>query len=70
MTLPARCGVRDRDDLVRSIAEAAESTRRVLALWEEGSVAFGRADEYSDVDFAAIVAAGEVDVVLIGCASF
>ena len=55
--------MKNRDDIIRTMSEAAESTQAVLSLWEEGSAAFGRSDEYSDVDLAAIVARGEVSTV-------
>jgi predicted nucleotidyltransferase len=49
--------------LIESIAAAARREEGVLALWECGSAAFGRVDEYSDIDLCVLVAAGQVEVI-------
>jgi predicted nucleotidyltransferase len=39
-----------RDRIIRAIVEALEPLDYVYALWEGGAVAFGRLDEWSDID--------------------
>lgn len=40
----------DRNDLLKILQEALEPEESVLAMFEGGSAAFGRADEWSDLD--------------------
>lgn len=47
-----------REDLKRSLAGAFEPLPWCDALWEGGSAAFGREDEYSDLDLSLQVQAG------------
>jgi hypothetical protein len=50
-----------RKKIARAIADAMQSTEDAFALWEDGSAAFGRIDEFSDLDFGAIVRIGTAD---------
>lgn len=52
-----------RDGLIAAIRAALEPLEHVSALFEGGSAAFGRADEYSDIDLVADVTPGEEDSV-------
>ncbi|MEZ5979358.1 MAG: hypothetical protein R3F34_14225 [Planctomycetota bacterium] len=57
--------VRDaRRRLVETLRDAFERDERVRALWEAGSAAFDREDEWSDVDLYALVRDGELSDVL------
>jgi hypothetical protein len=43
----------NRDEVTAAIARALEPLDYVYAMWEGGAVAFGRADEWSDIDICA-----------------
>lgn len=47
--------VLSREEVLSSLVEIFESLPEVLALWEAGSAAFGRVDEWSDIDLMAVV---------------
>jgi hypothetical protein len=40
----------DRDVIVRTLVKALEPLDHVHAMWEGGAIAFGRVDEWSDID--------------------
>lgn len=52
-----------RRQLLDALRHALEADAAVLAAWEGGSAAFGRADDLSDVDVIAVVADDAVDAV-------
>lgn len=49
-----------REAILQALAGELEVSDQVLALWEAGSRAMGRADDQSDLDLMAIVADGQV----------
>ena len=51
----------DRDTILEAFRAAFEPRPYALALWEGGSAAFGRTDEWSDVDLMLVVADEAVD---------
>jgi hypothetical protein len=53
----------DRKRIALALQAALEPLPAVASLWEAGSAAFGRADEYSDLDLVADVADGHEDEV-------
>jgi predicted nucleotidyltransferase len=50
-----------RHDLLPALVEALRSQDSVLAVWEGGSAAFNRIDEWSDIDLQAVVRDDAVD---------
>ncbi len=52
-----------RQQLIQALIAALEPLPEVHAMWEGGSAAFGRVDQYSDLDLICDVAAGQVDAV-------
>lgn len=56
-----------RDRCVQSLRSALEPHDFVLAFWEAGSAAMGRADEYSDLDLQVIVADGQTSKAVALC---
>jgi len=58
---PADFAVNSRPQLTNAIVSASRQHDAVLALWESGSEAFGRTDDYSDIDLTAVVAPNAVD---------
>lgn len=52
-----------RESLTAAAVIALREREDVLALWESGSIAFGRVDEYSDIDLCAVVTTGRVGAV-------
>jgi hypothetical protein len=54
----------DRLAIMDRVVSASRRSESVLALWECGSAAFGRTDEFSDIDLGAMVAAGSTESVV------
>jgi len=52
-----------RQELITTLVDALQADARVCAAYEGGSAAFGRVDQYSDVDFQIIVEDPAVDAV-------
>lgn len=52
-----------REAILERLAERLRPRADVLALWEAGSTAFGRTDEWSDLDLATVVEDGAGDAV-------
>lgn len=50
-----------RPQLIEALIAALQPLPEVHAMWEGGSAAFGRVDEFSDLDLVCDVAAGQVD---------
>ncbi len=51
----------DRESLMRLVVGALEGEEWARGVWEGGSVAFGRADAWSDLDAVAVVRKGAVE---------
>ncbi len=51
----------ERDEIISTLVAALEPEKQVCAAYEGGSAAFGRLDEYSDIDFQVIVEDQAVD---------
>lgn len=47
-------------DMIRALAERCSADKRVRAIWVGGSLAAGKGDEYSDIDFRVVVDEGTV----------
>jgi predicted nucleotidyltransferase len=54
----------DRTDIIAALRAALEPLPEVLAFWEAGSTAFGRADEWSDLDLHVLADDERVEAVL------
>lgn len=51
----------DRSRILQAIIAETEPNPHILGLWEQGSAAFGRADDLSDLDLMLLVADGHVE---------
>lgn len=56
-----------RNRCVQTLQAALEPCDFVLAFWEAGSVAMGRADQYSDLDLLVLVTDGQTDAAVAVC---
>jgi hypothetical protein len=54
----------ERAHIIRTVSEALAAIPDVEAAWQEGSEAFGRTDELSDIDIIVVVDGGAVERVL------
>ena len=50
-----------RDELRKGLQKRLIACNSVLAMWEAGSAAFNRADEYSDLDIGLLVRSGSIE---------
>lgn len=54
----------DRRQIIRVFTKTLQSSPAVLACWEAGSAAFGRHDQWSDIDLYLVVADDQVEPVM------
>lgn len=50
-----------RKDLIERVIASTRNEEAIIALWECGSAAFNRSDEYSDIDIGLVVATGQIE---------
>ncbi len=53
----------DRSHFIETLASLLNKREDVLALWQCGSAAFSRTDQFSDIDIEAVVTAGSIETV-------